>query len=47
MKSLTVGIVGLGFGRAHIPAFQANGCRVVAARRAWADGAAERAVQTH
>jgi predicted dehydrogenase len=25
-----VGIVGLGFGRAHIPAFQANGCRVVA-----------------
>jgi predicted dehydrogenase len=26
----TVGIVGLGFGRAHIPAFQANGCRVVA-----------------
>jgi predicted dehydrogenase len=30
MKSLTVGIVGLGFGRAHIPAFQADGCRVVA-----------------
>ncbi|PYN09505.1 MAG: hypothetical protein DME06_15265 [Candidatus Rokuibacteriota bacterium] len=30
MKSRTVGIVGLGFGRAHIPAFQANGCRVVA-----------------
>ncbi len=26
----TVGIVGLGFGRAHIPAFQAAGCRVVA-----------------
>ncbi len=26
----TVGIVGLGFGRAHIPAFQASGCRVVA-----------------
>src|SRR5438445_12166854 len=26
----TVGIIGLGFGRAHIPAFQANGCRVVA-----------------
>ena len=26
----TVGIVGLGFGRAHIPAFQANGCEVVA-----------------
>src|SRR2546427_2687133 len=28
--ALTVGVVGLGFGRAHIPAFQANGCRVVA-----------------
>ena len=26
----TVGIIGLGFGRAHIPAFQANGCQVVA-----------------
>ena len=26
----TVGIVGLGFGRAHIPAFQANGCHVIA-----------------
>jgi len=26
----TVGVVGLGFGRAHIPAFQAAGCRVVA-----------------
>src|SRR5947207_12388457 len=26
----TVGIVGLGYGRAHIPAFQAHGCRVVA-----------------
>ena len=26
----TVGIIGLGFGRAHIAAFQANGCRVVA-----------------
>jgi len=25
-----VGIVGLGFGRAHIPAFQASGCEVVA-----------------
>src|ERR1700752_2862284 len=24
------GIIGLGFGRAHIPAFQANGCEVVA-----------------
>jgi predicted dehydrogenase len=30
MKSRTVGIVGLGYGRAHIPGFQANGCRVVA-----------------
>ena len=27
---LSVGIIGLGYGRAHIPAFQANGCRVVA-----------------
>jgi predicted dehydrogenase len=26
----TVGIIGLGFGRAHIPAFQIHGCRVVA-----------------
>jgi predicted dehydrogenase len=26
----TVGVIGLGFGRSHIPAFQANGCRVVA-----------------
>ena len=26
----TVGIIGLGFGRAHIPAFQANGAEVVA-----------------
>jgi predicted dehydrogenase len=26
----TVGVIGLRFGRAHIPAFQANGCRVVA-----------------
>src|SRR5438552_10875156 len=26
----TVGIIGLGFGRAPIPAFQVNGCRVVA-----------------
>jgi predicted dehydrogenase len=26
----TVGIIGLGYGRAHIPAFQAHGCRVVA-----------------
>ncbi|HYB71712.1 MAG TPA: Gfo/Idh/MocA family oxidoreductase [Candidatus Bathyarchaeia archaeon] len=29
-KKYSVGIVGLGFGRAHIPAFQANGCEVVA-----------------
>jgi len=29
-RAHTVGIVGLGFGRAHIPAFQANGCQVVA-----------------
>ena len=26
----TVGIIGLGFGRAHIPAFQGHGCEVVA-----------------
>src|SRR5262245_19162639 len=26
----TVGIVGLGYGRAHVPAFQASGCKVVA-----------------
>jgi len=26
----SVGIIGLGYGRAHIPAFQADGCRVVA-----------------
>src|SRR5437867_3720647 len=29
-RALSVRIIGLGFGRAHIPAFQANGCRVVA-----------------
>jgi len=29
-RRFTVGIVGLGFGRAHIPAFQANGADVVA-----------------
>lgn len=29
-SDLTVGIVGLGYGRAHIPAFLAQGCRVVA-----------------
>ena len=28
--SRTVGIIGLGFGRGHIPAFQAHGCEVVA-----------------
>ena len=26
----TVGVIGLKYGRAHIPAFQANGCKVVA-----------------
>src|ERR1043166_2242867 len=30
MASATVGVIGLGYGRAHIPAFQANGCEVVA-----------------
>ena len=30
MSAPTVAIIGLGFGRAHIPAFQAHGCRVVA-----------------
>ena len=29
-KKHRVGVIGLGFGRAHIPAFQANGCEVVA-----------------
>ena len=29
-KPLTVGVIGLGYGRAHIPAFQANGCEVIA-----------------
>jgi predicted dehydrogenase len=29
-RAYTVGIVGLGFGRAHIPAFQSQGCQVVA-----------------
>ncbi|MGH7374095.1 MAG: Gfo/Idh/MocA family protein [Candidatus Rokuibacteriota bacterium] len=29
-KKYSVGVIGLGFGRAHIPAFQANGCEVVA-----------------
>jgi predicted dehydrogenase len=36
---LTVGIVGLGFGRAHIPGFQAAGCRVVAVSQRDAAGA--------
>ncbi|HEY7520660.1 MAG TPA: Gfo/Idh/MocA family oxidoreductase [Methylomirabilota bacterium] len=30
MPAPTVAIIGLGFGRAHIPAFQSQGCRVVA-----------------
>jgi predicted dehydrogenase len=30
MSAPTVAIIGLGFGRAHIPAWQAQGCRVVA-----------------
>jgi predicted dehydrogenase len=30
MNAPTVGVIGLGFGRAHIPAFQAAGARVVA-----------------
>jgi predicted dehydrogenase len=38
----TVGIVGLGFGRAHIPAFQAAGCHVVAVCQR--DAAAAKAV---
>lgn len=29
-RKYRVGVVGLGFGRAHIPAFQVNGCEVVA-----------------
>ena len=29
-RAHTVGVIGLGYGRAHIPAFQANGCEVVA-----------------
>jgi len=29
-QSYTVGVVGLGYGRAHIPAFQQQGCQVVA-----------------
>ena len=30
MAAPTVAVVGLGFGRAHIPAFQSNGCEVIA-----------------
>jgi len=30
MSAPTVAVIGLGFGRAHIPAFQARGCQVVA-----------------
>lgn len=44
-REYTVGIVGVGFGRAHIPAFQAQGCRVVAVcqrHRAQAGAVAER-----
>src|SRR5262245_5215358 len=29
-RSYRVGVIGLGYVRAHIPAFQANGCEVVA-----------------
>ena len=29
-REYTVGVIGLGFGRSHISAFQAHGCRVVA-----------------
>jgi predicted dehydrogenase len=43
-RSYTVGIVGLGFGRAHIPAFQANGCQVIAVCQR--DRAAAQAVAT-
>ena len=41
-RPLTVGVVGLGYGRAHIPAFQAHGCEVVAVCQR--DEAAARAV---
>src|SRR5260370_30956085 len=41
-KSSTVGVVGLGFGRAHIPAVQAHGCEVIALCQR--DEAAARAV---
>ena len=39
-RSYTVGVIGLGYGRAHIPAFQANGCQVVAVSQR--DGPASR-----
>jgi predicted dehydrogenase len=29
-REFTIGVIGLGFGRSHIAAFQANGCRVIA-----------------
>ncbi len=41
----TVGVIGLGYGRAHVPAFQAAGCLVVAVcqrDRAAAEGVAKR-----
>jgi len=41
-RTFTVGIIGLGFGRAHIPAFQANGAEVTALCQR--DQAAARAV---
>lgn len=42
----TVGVVGLGCGRAHIPAFQAHGCPVVAVcqRDSFEDGLRAQAV---
>ena len=54
MAAPTVGVIGLGFGRAHIPAFQANGCEVVAvcqrdetAARRIADAHGVKGVFTH
>ena len=44
-REYTVGVIGLGFGRSHIPAFQAHGCRVVAVcqrNRAQAQAIADR-----
>ncbi len=37
----TVGVIGLGFGRSHIPAFQAHGCRVIAVCQRHRDHAQE------